>query len=298
MDKQTKFLFDRWLQREYPNLNLKFTDTDSLHDAYLIVVNKTTKDNDYSSLVTRAYIAAHRFYIAYKMRYLLSDPLFWVYQAMSGDDEQLLTDEQILELQNKQQQEDKQRELRLNAFQQWVKNHYSINDYLIFRMFYYEKLQIWQIAKQTNKTKKEISLIINTMCQEYKTQKYKLKQVTCNTNKVSTSKHCSICFRISKNNKYQLIPSAICIDRLKLKQGTKLLFQHNNGKFFLILTELDTFTCTLHSGTRPYNLMAQNKEIVTDILQTVNAQHSVTLLLEEYKENVYLINTHTPLKID
>ena len=156
MDQQTKILFDRWLQREYSTLYRELVDTDSLHDAYIFVVNNRNV-SDFKPALSRAYQAARKYYIAYAMRFLLPDPLFWIYRAMESNEEPPMNNDQLTALQKEQREEDMRNARRLDAFQQWVRKHFDEKDYAIFRMFYYERLPIASIAKLTAMTKQQIA---------------------------------------------------------------------------------------------------------------------------------------------
>ena len=164
MDKQS---FDSWLQQNYPQLHQQLSDTDSLHDAYVIVIKRNPDSEEYERQLNLAYISARRFYQAYAMRFLLPDPIFWVYQAMKSEDDQP-TEQQ-------KQDKDKQDERRLTALQLFVYRNYTKAEYDIFSDFRFRHKQIADIAKQRGLSPKTVASIIEDIVENYKKHKYNEK---------------------------------------------------------------------------------------------------------------------------
>lgn len=170
MDEKNKKEFDQWLQANYPELYKQFTDTDSLHDAYILVTQlHKVERNRFNDTIARAYLLRRRQQIHYLCTFIFPEPLFWLYQAMEEYDE-LISEEQKVAQKEKEQTE-KRKQQALHNFAKWVHRNYPPNEYNIFRLFYIEKLTNQEIVRLTGLSKNTISHIINTMCNEYKQHK-------------------------------------------------------------------------------------------------------------------------------
>lgn len=169
MDAKTKQDFDSWLKANYPKLYKDFIDTDSLHDAYIIVASLNKLHHDrYGDAIQRAYLIKRRQYIKYLCTFIFPEPLFWLYQAIEEADEFY---DDIISQEKQSESAEKQKQQSLTNFAKWVKNNYTGNEYNIFRMYYYENLEFNDIAKLSGLSKNTITNIINDMCDVYKKNK-------------------------------------------------------------------------------------------------------------------------------
>jgi len=175
MDAQDKLLFDDWLRRNYPQLHQELSDTDSLHDAYVIVINRNrnAKRNEYRPLMNKAYRAARNFYKAYAMRFLLPDQLFWVYAAMQHPNYE--------ETEEQKSAKDKRDYRKLDALKHFVNKYYTPTEYRIFSDFRFRKKTYKELAKDYGLSVQTISALIQNICESYKKNKYNEK----NTNQAS-----------------------------------------------------------------------------------------------------------------
>lgn len=307
MDTKKQFL--RWLAAEYPQLHQRLTDTDSLHDACITVYElRNLLPDEFSSLLLRAYNMHRRRYVQYIFRFIVPDPRFWLFQDENEED----TAPDLQQAEQEKEQQEKQNHMKATAFLQWLRAHSTEAELIIFRMFYFEHLELRDIARITGKTKHQILEIIERKCEEYRAARerkatYQPQQSVssrqpCMANKHTTATAPAICFRISKQGHYQIIPTRKCIEYLGLKVGTRLFFQQHNNRFFLAVLPSDAaiYTCTIRRGTRPYNLQAQDREVVREILKITGATNSVTLPVKPTvtQKNYWFIDINNPLKIN
>ena len=294
MDLKEKQQFDNWLLQNYPKLYKKLRDTDSLHNAYITVVGlPVVIPDDYMPFLLQAYLKSRRSYAAYVFRFVVPDPRFWLFQEEIPDLDEMLTHRD-----NTERQELHERQL--DAFRKWVSRHYATTEQNIFRMFYHERLDISHIARLTGMSKSTVSNIIKDMCDGYKNNKgMDVEKQKDETPASSTSKNMSMCFYISKNEKYIIIPSATCIKRMGLAKGSRLCFEYDGAnRYVKTVRPYEPYNIELKTGCRNYNLRGYDKNVVKFILGKTGAKRSVTLQILPTTGERFVIDIDNPIKKD
>lgn len=295
MDKKTFKQFNSWLANNYPELHQQLSDTDCLHDSYLTIAKLSTiLPEQFLSSIKKAYYMHRRKLTAYIFRFVVPDPRFWLFYEEQECQQDYIDDEErdVIE-----EIEEEQHRKKINAFMQWLRRHTNDEEFAIFRLFYNENQDISIIAKLTGKTKQQVLKVIEQKCNQYREEKYKTPKAENRLVHYGSSAQCSINFSISKQEHHRIIFSKTCIERLQLKPNEKITITITDNNVFVI--PHTTEGLTLHSGTRPYELRTQSKEVVKQMLNIVSATTSATIPVVPInkQQNLYKLELTKPILI-